>query len=94
MNYYICDHDLKHESQRHECDGCCSQVVLIDKNINVLINKSYEDGVEDERKRVLSFMVGHINVCNYEEVWEEKCDVCVWLEDVVDKILEIEGETN
>lgn len=94
MTYYICEHDLKHESGRHECDGCCSRVILIDKNLSILINKTYDDGVEDERKRLLGLIEPHLEVCNYTAVYEEECDVCYWVESLVDEILAIEREDN
>lgn len=30
-NYVICEHDLLHKFERHECDGCCAQYVLTEE---------------------------------------------------------------
>lgn len=27
----ICEHDLLHVFERHECDGCCAQIILTEK---------------------------------------------------------------
>lgn len=90
MNFYICTHDLKHESGRHECDGCCTQVILIDDKSSVLMNASYEEGVQYERKRLLGLVEPHLALCNYKAVHEEECDVCYWVESLVDEILGVE----
>jgi len=92
MNYYVCEHDLTHKSERHECDGCCSQVILIDKNIQTIMNKSYQDGINDGQSVVLQMLEGHLSVCNYWNVTGEECDICHWAESMIDEIFEVNGK--
>jgi hypothetical protein len=88
-NYIVCQHYLMHKAERHECDGCCSQYVLIDDKINTINTVHYQYGVEDERRRILGLIKPHLKVCNYKAVNEEECDVCHWVEDTIDQILEL-----
>jgi hypothetical protein len=56
MDKVVCEHDLLHVYNKHECDGCCASYVLIDEKINTLNNIYYKEGAEDERKRILDVL--------------------------------------
>lgn len=51
MNNVVCEHDLLHKVERHECDGCCARYLLTDTP-----KKTYEDGVAEENIRVVDVL--------------------------------------
>jgi hypothetical protein len=51
MNNVICEHDLLHKVERHECDGCCARYVLTDEP-----KSPFDDGVASENKRVVDIL--------------------------------------
>lgn len=42
MNNVICEHDLLHKVERHECDGCCARYILTEETEQKEKNKMDE----------------------------------------------------
>jgi len=51
MNNVICEHDLLHKVERHECDGCCARYSLTNEP-----NNPFEEGVAMENRRVVDIL--------------------------------------
>jgi hypothetical protein len=71
-NYITCQHYLIHKAERHECDGCCASYVLIDEKINTLNNVYYNEGAEDERKRILDVLCNKGMELEKDVSWDDE----------------------
>lgn len=59
----------------------------MDKNIIDKMAKgsveAFNLGIRIERDRLIKIIKPHIEVCNYEAVTDEACDVCFWVRETL-----------
>ena len=53
--------------------------------------EAFNLGIQIERDRLVKIIKPHIDVCNYQSVTDESCDVCFWVRQTLE---EIAGKNN
>ena len=54
--------------------------------------EAFNLGVMIERDRLIGLIKPHIEVCNFEEVTSESCDVCYWVRETLKDV--VGGKSN
>lgn len=64
----------------------------ISESMKIIISNAERIGSLKEKVKITKILGSHVEICNYQAVNDEECDVCAWAKDSIEAISKDDDE--